>query len=278
MCRAGIGGGERRSAHCNGRSTGEGRRVYQAGVGVGSIGRWRARYHKVADPARPTPLEATREFVEGGAGGHHVIDHDDPAPAKIFHALEGAARAAQARLAIKPGLRRQVTQLTHHGEPERQTAGSREGTSQLDRLIEAALGQPARVQRHRQHEVDPAAIRLATLTEIRAATGQRIRKKAADRELMTVFERVDHRVDREGEIEHRARGVEGRSAASAGGAATAIQAGQAALRASGGRAPRQLAGAAGADGLAATRRTADETVLRREDVHRMVEQDAQGVQ
>ncbi len=60
--------------------------------------------------------------------------------------------------------------------------------------------------------------------------------------------------------------------------APAIQAGQAALRAGGGWAPRQLVGAGAADGLAAARRAADEAVLRREHVHRMVEQDAQGMQ
>ena len=130
------------------------------------------------------------------------------------------------------------------------------------------------MQRHRQHEVDRAGIR----TEIRAAACQRIAQKAAHRELVAVLERVDHRVDREGEIEHRARGVEGRRAAPAGGTAAAIQAGQAALRAGSGRTPRQLVGAGAADSLAAARRTADEAVLRCEHVHRMVEQDAQGMQ
>ena len=129
--------------------------------------------------------------------------------------------------------------------------------------------EPARVQRHRQDEVD-------VRTEVLRTRGQRRTEERRHRQAVPVLERMHHGIDRKHEVVQRERGVVGRLFALAGSAAPAVEPGQTATGTGARRTIRKRTRAGFAHRVACGFCTAHKTVLRHENVRKVQPQRVKG--
>ncbi len=199
-------------------------------------------------------------FVERGAGGHHVIDQDDPFPRQVGRAME---RAADILLAFAPrqaGLRRCVPDARTAVRLDRQFQGGPDRAREFEGLVEAPLAQAFWMQWQGNDQIggDSGGLLRQKLPKIRR-----------QRQTVRVFERLYQPVEREIVAEDGLRDVVMRRVRQAAAAERFFRDGQGAARAGRLRKPRQGFDAGTAEQRYAARLPAEQAVLRQQGVDGM---------
>jgi len=160
-----------------------------------------------------SPAQCSRGRAERAAGRHHVVHEPDRDAGQRPGRGERAAQIAPSRRAREAGLARRIAHAPQRArrEPEPGRAGHR--ARELAGRVEAPRAQPARVQRHRHHEVRGRARRAfgGPLREC-AQHGARRGVEARD-PTARVLEAVHPGVDRWLELGGRDERVEARGRA-----------------------------------------------------------------
>jgi len=127
------------------------------------------------------------QFVEGRTRGHHVVNQDHPPAGEIRRASEGSANIpgpfAPGKFGLGSGMADSATTACVDGH----APGLADRTSQFERLVEATLAQALGMQRHGDEQVRREAPSLR---------GELPTKVAAERQAMSILERLNQLVDR----------------------------------------------------------------------------------
>ncbi len=146
-------------------------------------------------------LQGAGELVQGGTGGHDIVNHDHMLAAQVQCAFKGAADVLLALLPGQAGLWRGVERFRIAFNRQRQIEPMRQGAGDFQRLIEATLGKALPGQRQRHHEVAGCRFRRCDLQ-------QGLGKIACDGQAMVILERLHQPIERESIAKARSRRIE----------------------------------------------------------------------
>src|SRR5204863_1191976 len=208
-----------------------------------------ARNHEVIDSSRACVLEHPRELVQGRTSRDDIVQDGHARSGEVELVPERPAHVFRTILVRKFRLRRRVLHAQHAARLDRCAPVPREPAGDLERLIESALGEAFRVQRHRQDHVDLGQ------GPGREAAGEESR----ERELRTILERLHQPIARKFVAPQCERCVEVRGTIDAAPANRSGGTGERALRAGFGE-RRQFADTSRAEQLWPAFRAAEQAV------------------
>lgn len=204
--------------------------------------RWqRPRHHPTRHFPCTRTLQGRGQFVEAGAGRHHVVDQRDVLSLNLARTRKCAAHVAPSRVVLQPHLRRGVANALAAGGVERQAELLGDSAGDFGGVVEAAFADAGGVQRHRDQQV---GARLGG-----DGFGQTATQYGHDGELAVIFQARDQAVEREAIRQRGVSAVESRRVLEAGAAGFAAGGGEGALRALGLAVPGQVGMAGAAHGL-----------------------------
>ena len=172
------------------------------------------------------PFQYSADFVQGRAGGHHVVQHGDFFSGEIKIAGKRPAHIASALLPFQSGLARGVAGAPAGFGHERNVQPARNLLGDFQRLIEAALLESLRMERHRQQQVG--------LGMLGGEPRQGFCQHFDERKIARIFKRVQQTINREAVTECRQGAVKSWRMPQAGAAQIAALCGKGACRAGGG--------------------------------------------
>ena len=214
--------------------------------------RQRARHHPAAHLASPSPFQRFGQFVETGAGRHHVVDQCDVQSADIARTCERPAHVAPSRIVLEPHLRRGIADALTAGDIDGKVESLRHLAGDFAGVVEAALADASCVQRHGNEAVWPWHV-LDDMC-------QTFTQRRGDGELSVIFQARDHAVERKRIDQCGVGAVERGRVPETGTANLAMRGGGGALRALRLSVPGQVGLAAAADGQVARGRPAQQAI------------------
>ena len=211
------------------------------------IRRQRARRYPARHFACAGPLQRCSQFVEAGAGRHHVVDQRDVLPLYVSRTGKCATQITAPCIVFQSHLGRRVADALATAEIERKSLPGRNVTGDFGGVVETALPDACRMQGHGNHAIwDRCSFR---------GPGQPLAQRRCDGKLAMVFQARNQSVERKDIAQRRNGTVERRRAFEAGPAGLSQGRGRGALRTLWLRVPGQI-GQAGGTYMPSARRVA----------------------